>query len=521
MSKISSFFDSKYSQANITIRKKATALFYYNLLMCFLLVLLVVFYAFFNKHGFIKGLIGASVIFLFVIFSTILILRGSLTGAVLIYIIPTVILVTAARFVTSLSMPHAAFSSYIFYFAYIIVFIAVFGEKKYIPLVTLLFFTTNIIVFFLVRGSLSGDVLEATNISFANSTPTLLIVGVISYINILLTGDSNRRHKEELEVNKNQLGIIREMLAGINSVSRKLDDTSGSYISTAGHITATSQNQAALVEEATASMESIAAAIEQVSSRVKFQSDEFAKIEESMDNLNRLIADLSGKAEEVMKEASTAAMQGLEADRVSTQVMESMKEIHGNAEKIREITDMITDIADKTSLLSLNASIESARAGEAGKGFAVVADEISKLADNSTESAKEISRLISGTGQSINSSYEQFNILYTHIRNINRTLEKSGSLSSEMNQAAARQHELNRAIAADVDKVNTLSADISRSMIEQSGSTGELSKSLEEINNLTQNNAATAEELSASTEDLTESLKELLALLDKAENSSV
>ncbi len=512
---IDDMLKNKYIAENVTIQKKAKALFYYNQLMCFLLVLLVLFYSVVNKAGFIKGLVGASTIFFIVVLSTILLVRGKITAAVLIYIIPTVLLVSAARFINAAQMPYAAFSSYVYYNFYIIVFIAVFGEKKYVPVVTFLFFFCNIAIYIMIKDSLSDRILEMVSVSFANSSPTLLIIGIISYINIALTGDSNMRHKEELAVNTKQLALINSMLDGLRNITRRLDMTARSYTATAAHLTGNTQQQAALVEESTASMEEIATAIEQVSFKVKNQSEEISGIEKAMDSLNSLIVDLSQKADDMMKEASNAMKQGLEADRVSAAVMESMKEIHGNSEKIREITDLITDIADKTSLLALNASIESARAGEAGRGFAVVADEISKLADSSTESAKEISKLISSTGMNINNSFDMFSVLYGHIRSINATLEKSGILSRDMNQASTKQKELSSGINRDVDNVNTLSLSMADAMKEQADSTGELSKSLEEINHFTQGNAATAEELSASTIELTQSIQELIALLEK------
>jgi methyl-accepting chemotaxis protein len=69
-------------------------------------------------------------------------------------------------------------------------------------------------------------------------------------------------------------------------------------------------------------------------------------------------------------------------------------ELKDASSRIAEISDTINEIADKTALLSLNAAIESARAGDHGRGFGVVADEISKLADNSISSAREIGDII-------------------------------------------------------------------------------------------------------------------------------
>ncbi|TAL37011.1 MAG: hypothetical protein EPN93_06170 [Spirochaetes bacterium] len=101
--------------------------------------------------------------------------------------------------------------------------------------------------------------------------------------------------------------------------------------------------------------------------------------------------------------------------RSSRQVIESLKD---ESAKIEEISQTINDIADQTNLLSLNASIESARAGEHGRGFAVVADEISKLAERSMVSAKEISGIVHKSVEGISSASEQIDRTSQALRDI-------------------------------------------------------------------------------------------------------
>jgi methyl-accepting chemotaxis protein len=131
-----------------------------------------------------------------------------------------------------------------------------------------------------------------------------------------------------------------------------------------------------------------------LSVRTENQASALQTTAASMEQLSaqvRLNADSAREANQLAQNATSVAVQG---GGVVNEVVEIMKGIHQQSQKIAEIIGVIDGIAFQTNILALNAAVEAARAGEQGRGFAVVASEVRSLAGRSSDAAKEIKNLI-------------------------------------------------------------------------------------------------------------------------------
>ncbi len=136
--------------------------------------------------------------------------------------------------------------------------------------------------------------------------------------------------------------------------------------------------------------------------------------------------DLSGTASHSVKASSDAVrVKELsdDCDKKLNTAMLVIEKLKDESARIEEISSTINDIADQTSLLALNASIESARAGDHGRGFSVVAEEISKLAERSINSAREISGIVGNSVEQISISSSQMKETSVSLEEIVRFLE--------------------------------------------------------------------------------------------------
>lgn len=122
-------------------------------------------------------------------------------------------------------------------------------------------------------------------------------------------------------------------------------------------------------------------------------------------------------------------------------ILDKVKQLQKEAVRIHEITNAVTEISQKTNILSLNAAIEAARAGEHGKGFAVVAGEVRSLAMQSAESANEIQKLIDLVSTSIAEIAEETKNSFAHIREDIEYADRSKRSGEEMIRSTQKTYE--------------------------------------------------------------------------------
>lgn len=221
----------------------------------------------------------------------------------------------------------------------------------------------------------------------------------------LAEGKLDTRVAEDVMKHDDEIGDIgratTELIQRLREIVEKLLKTSGELFETGNSLDTMAASSNIATNEISRAVDGIskgaisqAEEIESASTQITSIGELIDEIVDNVGNLTRTSNDMSAAGE-----ASTRTMVNLSEsnDRTSEAITSIGKQIRLTDESIKRIseaTDLITSIASQTNLLSLNASIESARAGEAGKGFAVVASEIQKLAVQSSDAAVEIQQII-------------------------------------------------------------------------------------------------------------------------------
>lgn len=259
-----------------------------------------------------------------------------------------------------------------------------------------------------------------------------------------------------------------------------------------------------------ASSEELSAQVEQVSRGAEVQRERVESTASAMSEMNSSVLEVARNAGQASEQSEGTKHKAEEGAGLVSQVVEAINEVNAVAQKMQSnmgvlgkqaeaigsVMNVISDIADQTNLLALNAAIEAARAGEAGRGFAVVADEVRKLAEKTMSATQEVGRNIEGIQTSARTNIEEMGNAVAGVASATDLANSSGealreivdmasvnssvvaSIAAAAEEQSATSEEINHAIT----EINTIVDETTSGMIQASEAVQELSRMAQELN---------------------------------------
>lgn len=363
----------------------------------------------------------------------------------------------------------------------------------------------GILIFFIIRSitkPLSTLVSSSKKISQGDLTEK---IDVRSKDEIGQLGTSFNEMSESL---RDVIQAVQTSVENVASSSEELTASAGQTTKATEHITSSietfsngNENQSEMVEQSAAHLKQMNEGLNEVA--------ETSDVITASSIQSKTVAETGGQlVEQTVGQMKTIDHSVKEAEGV----------INGLEHKSKDITNIlgvINSIADQTNLLALNAAIEAARAGESGRGFSVVAEEVRKLAVQSSDSAKEIEKLVNEIVTEIETSQNMFKAVNEEVKNgltiTDQTKESFSQINEQTAEIAARINEMN----TTVRELSKGSEQISKAVNEIADVSRESSASIQDIAASAEEQLASMEEISSSSTTLSQMAEELRDLIKK------
>lgn len=298
---------------------------------------------------------------------------------------------------------------------------------------------------------------------------------------------------------KDEVGVMLRSITELKNIIVKVMAEIRAYSESLGEAAEALKNSA---NESSTAAGQVETAITGIADGASSQAQETQSATENVIVMGKMIEQASTEVEQLgdnaadMHKASENAMSILaELEKINQKTMEAIhiigeqtQKTNESAAKIKVATDMISEIAEETTLLSLNASIEAARAGEQGRGFAVVANQIQKLAEQSADATTQITEVIS---ELVNDAQES-------VQTMDEVKEVMNQQSENVSQTEKAFKNVEKGIAESIESVEKIT-DKTRKLDEARAGVVDVVQSLSAI---AEENAASAEETSASASEV-------------------
>ncbi len=307
---------------------------------------------------------------------------------------------------------------------------------------------------------------------------------------------------------KKTIQMIQESTTHLASSTTQISATLDSF---AGNI----QAQTAQTEEISSSIEELEKSSDVIENRTEFQFTNIKNLVAGLDHYSELVQEMAHEVQSGEKMVSFLSGHIQGGENSLDEMTQGMSKIAQSSEEIASALNIISEISDKTNLLSLNAAIEAARAGEVGRGFAVVADEVAKLAEQTSQGITQIDSLIQTSRQEVqrgmNNSQSTIHVMKQIIQGVEQITQMIENLSQSLNKQNDIAQKINRTADEDIVQRTT---DIRQAIAKQKSEFNSILELLESIGNLAMQNSAASEEIAATSQSIVDMANDLKANTD-------